>query len=572
VRFLCIWNKFERDFLFLEQAQLPVEKLIYCSPYVGYMAKTRIRRGSRVYVYERENYRDSSGKVKHRNTRYLGVEVTIDGETQIIPPKRRFKDFEITKSVRYGDIAILYDLYNQYGIIEQLNGLIPRRGLPVGEIFASLAINHIIDRETNNRFSKWYQDTVLEEFTNIPSDKLNSTNLGAVMKTFGKIGPEGIVDVCIELFNKIKHLETKSTTLIYDITSTYFYATKLPKARRGYNRDDNSLPQINIALVATKKKGLPVLFRTYEGNITDVKTIEQLIVDIKRLDFKIDAIVIDRGMTSKKNLVKIAGNKLKIIAGVPLTSNEAKNFVKLSVSEENELRRPSGLVYYEDISTTLFGISGRAIICFNHSDLERERVTRLKKIDVAEKKIAEILASEEGDENSDALVKDLKAAIKGVSDYFQMKSISGKVTITAHKENRKDARLRDGKCLIFTTNLEKSTPEIISTYFGKDVIEKIFNCFKNWLELHPVRHFEEGNVDVYVFICYLAYLVLALYKHHLGAVGWKGVREGLEELGRIRKITVDFGKEKMDKITVLTKEQKEIIEKLGFGDRVFDRL
>jgi len=78
----------------------------------------------------------------------------------------------------------------------------------VGEVFASLAINHIIDRETLNQFSKWYQDTALEELTGITPDKLNSTNLGAVMKTCGKIGPEGIVDVCIELFNKIKHLDS----------------------------------------------------------------------------------------------------------------------------------------------------------------------------------------------------------------------------------------------------------------------------------------------------------------------------------------------------------------------------
>jgi hypothetical protein len=85
---------------------------------MDYMAKTRIRRGERVYVYERENYRDSTGKVKHRNTRYLGVEVTINGEKQIIPPKKRFKEFEITKSVRYGDITVLFDLFKQYGLIE----------------------------------------------------------------------------------------------------------------------------------------------------------------------------------------------------------------------------------------------------------------------------------------------------------------------------------------------------------------------------------------------------------------------------------------------------------------------
>jgi hypothetical protein len=78
------------------------------------MAKTRIRRGSRVYVYERDNYRDSAGKVKHRNTRYLGIEETINGEKQISPPKKRFKEFEITKSVRYGDITVLFDLFKQY--------------------------------------------------------------------------------------------------------------------------------------------------------------------------------------------------------------------------------------------------------------------------------------------------------------------------------------------------------------------------------------------------------------------------------------------------------------------------
>ncbi len=68
------------------------------------MAKTRIKRGNKVYVYERENYRDEFGKVKHGKAQYLGIEETIDGKTRIIPPKRRQKDIEITSSVRYGDI------------------------------------------------------------------------------------------------------------------------------------------------------------------------------------------------------------------------------------------------------------------------------------------------------------------------------------------------------------------------------------------------------------------------------------------------------------------------------------
>ncbi len=88
--------------------------------------------------------------------------MTINGEKQIKPPKKRLKEFEITKSVRYGDIAVLYDLFKQYGLIELLNEFNPRRGLPMGGVFAALAINHITDRETLNKFSKWYQGTALE--------------------------------------------------------------------------------------------------------------------------------------------------------------------------------------------------------------------------------------------------------------------------------------------------------------------------------------------------------------------------------------------------------------------------
>ncbi len=38
------------------------------------MAKSRIKRGNRTYVYERKNYRDKNGKVKHEKPVYLGIE------------------------------------------------------------------------------------------------------------------------------------------------------------------------------------------------------------------------------------------------------------------------------------------------------------------------------------------------------------------------------------------------------------------------------------------------------------------------------------------------------------------
>jgi len=89
--------------------------------------------------------------------------------------------------------------------------------------------------------------------------------------------------------------------------------------------------------------------------------------------------------------------------------------------------------------------------------------------------------------------------------------------------------------------------------------------------LQPVRHFEEGHIDVYIFICYLAYLAIALYKNQISANGWEGVREGLDEMGRIRKTTLNIGGEEIEKLTVFTKEQKEIMKKLGLEEGLFQK-
>jgi len=79
-------------------------------------------------------------------------------------------------------------------------------------------------------------------------------------------------------------------------------------------------------------------------------------------------------------------------------------------------------------------------------------------------------------------------------------------------------------------------------------------------------------INWWLFGCYTrreTTSVFGMYKHHLGVAGWEGVEDSLDELGRIRKTTLDFGGERQDKISVLTKEQKEIIEKLGFADALF---
>jgi hypothetical protein len=46
-------------------------------------------------------------------------------------------------------------------------------------------------------------------------------------------------------------------------------------------------------------------------------------------------------------------------------------------------------------------------------------------------------------------------------------------------------------------------------------------------------------------------------------------KEGLDEMGRIRKTTLTIGEEKIEKLTVFTKEHKEILKKLGLEEGLF---
>jgi len=194
----------------------------------------------------------------------------------------------------------------------------------------------------------------------------------------------------------------------------------------------------------------------------------------------------------------------------------------------------------------------------------------LKKIGIAELKVAEILSSQTGNGTLEGLEKEIRAAIRGVSDYFVINNDENEITLKPHSENRRNARLRDGKCLIFTTNFEKSAPEIIATYFGKDVIEKIFDCFKNGLYLQPVRHFEEGNIDDYIFICYLAYLDLALYKYHLGVMGWAGVEDSLKmNWVEYEKLLLIFGAKLVIKILFSLKIKRRLLKSWGLRMRSF---
>lgn len=85
-------------------------------------------------------------------------------------------------------------------------------------------------------------------------------------------------------------------------------------------------------------------------------------------------------------------------------------------------------------------------------------------------------------------------------------------------------------------------------YLEKDFIEKVFRVLKTQEEVEPVRHRLEHRVKAYLFVCMLAYRLLAVLQWKLkeasGKEGsWESADMFLRDLAMVQRVEVRFGNE-----------------------------
>ncbi len=113
--------------------------------------------------------------------------------------------------------------------------------------------------------------------------------------------------------------------LAFDTTSISSYSTLIKQAKYGKNKEGDSLPQINLALLYGEESMLPVYYRKLAGNITDVKTIENLVKDVDFLKLEKLKLVMDRGFYSEKNINDLMKHHHKFLIGVKLSLKLVSN-------------------------------------------------------------------------------------------------------------------------------------------------------------------------------------------------------------------------------------------------------
>jgi transposase len=343
--------------------------------------------------------------------------------------------------------------------------------------------------------------------------------------------------------------------LLYDVTSTFIEGEGADneQMQRGYSRDQRSdCKQVCIALVVTRC-GMPLGYEVFDGNRTDVTTVEDIVTLMETRYGKSDRIwVMDRGMTSEKNLEFLRKEKRRYILGASRAA--LKKFEKELLEDDWKTIRDGldvKLCPSDDGKETFIlcrsrdrGAKESAI----HAKFEKRIEDALTKMEktcqklkikpaIIERRVGALLSR-----NSRAkrlFQVQVNPRENGGCDVVWSK-------IEAHREW---SELSEG-CYMLRSNIADWTAEDLwNAYIQLTEAETAFRIHKSDLQLRPIWHQKKERVQAHILVCFLAYVLWKTF-------GQLCKRAGLGD--EPRQIFNELSQIKMVDVVMQTKEGTKI--------------
>ena len=282
------------------------------------------------YAYENTPYWDKEKQQSRAKRKLIGK---IDPETGDIVPTREYKrelEGDDEKPIKPGPVPMTKVRRSFYGAtylfdkIGDITGIEADMKHCFPRIYKQLlSIAYFLILEENNalsRFSHWQRLHIHPYGDDIPSQRsselFQSTDEAERMEFFERQGRRRI----------------EKEYWAFDITTISSYSEVLKQVKSGKNKEHDRLPQINLALLFGEESGLPFYYRKLPGNITDVKTVKQLMHEFNVMGYKKVNVILDRGFYSKSNIDELYKNHQKFVIGVKLSLK----YVKAIIEEERE--------------------------------------------------------------------------------------------------------------------------------------------------------------------------------------------------------------------------------------------
>ncbi|MCL2767178.1 MAG: IS1634 family transposase [Synergistaceae bacterium] len=304
---------------------------------------------------------------------------------------------------------------------------------------------------------------------------------------------------------------------VYDTTSFSSYSEALRQVQYGYNKEDDRLPQFNLALVFGEQSNLPFYYRKLAGNIPDVKTVKVLLTDLMALGLEKMKLVMDKGFFSIDNINGLMKERLKFLIAV----KASLSLIRAELEKVYDIFRT--FEYYNE-DHELYSITIPSEWVYTQE--------RPFKGDVLEEKrrvyihlYYNIERAAEDQKNFDRMLMRLKQELlSGKRDlkhesqyakYFTIKStpIRG-IQVTVNETAVKKAKRYYGFFALLS-NEKMDSITALELYRNKDLVEKAFGNLKERLNLRRALVSSEKSLDGKLFVEFVALIYLSYLKKQM---------------------------------------------------------
>jgi transposase len=509
------------------------------------------------YWYEETPYYDKEKKQIRHRSKYLGR--NVDGQ----PVRMRSAPAEVKEKIKekkepaavkssfdYGSIFVLQSIMKELNLDSYLKDLM----LPSEvSVVRALAFNRIIRPTAMKNVESWYEGTTLA----LESPQVNLSSQ-RVSELLCRLGDSNIPDQFMSRL--IEETGTKNT-LIYDITSLSSYSQLINLLEYGYNRDGDSLPQINLSLILDKDKGIPVMYDLFPGSISDVSTLSGTLKKLKAHGIQNYIAVMDRGFFSLSNLRELMDNKISFIMAAKLQLNDLKQLMTEAQKDIDDVKYLHKFnkdpIFAKPITYNIGSIEIKGYVYYDPKLEQTEKHTLLSRL----YDIREDLLKVRLNKNSNPHVV-FKDKAHGFGNFFDWKVTDNRFDV-AIKQNAVAQRMNKmGKYILFYSG-DFDWMKCLTLYRDREEIEKSFKALKNEIDILPLNTHSEKTTRGFIFIAFLSLIIrtrLINMMREAELLDKYSVELLLLQLEKLRKITLADGQ---ILVTEMTKKQREIFQALS---------
>lgn len=352
---------------------------------------------------------------------------------------------------------------------------------------------------------------------------------------------------------------SENELLCYDITSISSYATANEYVRRGYNRDKEKLPQVNLAMLFGQKSGMPAYYRRTPGNISDVVTLENTLNTLKYLGTSKLFFVLDRGFYSETNVDALLRRGHQFAITVPTGRTWVRDaidqYYENVVSPANYRETGEDEVLYMVAHPHKHGIRR----CYAHLYYNATRAAA--DFDRLTKELVKCKAELEAEEPQESHAEMYER-------YFIVRRTPKRgLSVRYNEAEIQKFRKRYAGFFCIMTNRKIDSGALLDVYRKRDVVENCFDDLKNSLDMKRLRVHSSTTMDSRLFVQFIALILISRIRN---------VVSRATESKRLRFLTVREVVEAMECVVRVTYEgsrgatisevgplQREIIDAFG---------